>query len=61
MPFPEMRTLPMFAFLADIKTFYRSVVTHDACVDETFAAALLILLQNRQAFLIFSAHINSNF
>ena len=50
MPFSEMRALAMFSFLSDVETLYGSMVPHYPGVNETFAAALLILLQNQGAF-----------
>ncbi len=53
--FGEMRTLPVFPFLSDIETFYRTVIAHYACVNQAFTPFFLILLQN-QVILLLCSH-----
>ncbi len=58
--FGKMRALPMFPLLPDIETFYRAMVSHNPCVNQAFAALLLILLQN-QVMLLLYIHLVLNF
>ncbi len=50
--FGEMRSLPVFPFLSDIETLYRTVVSHYSCVNQALASLLLILLQNQVMLLL---------
>lgn len=52
----EMRALTMFPFFSNIKALNRSVVAHNPCVDQTFTAFLLILLQDQQLFFCITCH-----
>ncbi len=54
--FGEMRSLPVFPFLSDIETLYRTVVSHYACVNQAFASFLPVLLQN-QVMLLLCIHL----
>jgi len=50
--FGEVCTLPVFPFLSDIKTLYRTVVAHYPRVNQAFASFLLVLLQNQVMLLL---------
>ena len=55
-PLGEVCALPVLPFLADVETFYRPVIPHDAGIHQAFAALCLILLLNQVMLLLLCIH-----